>query len=90
MQEVDADLRRYKKAKDWRREDAPELFSTDGSFDWFARIHRHELVESGALIVRAGRAGNVVHVDRIGPVIQRILEAESRKTIEPGCHTACA
>lgn len=88
MQVINADLRKYKRVKDWRREDAPELFSTDGSLDWFTRTHRNELIESGALIVRAGRAGNLVHVDRIGPVVQRILEAESRKRIEPALAAA--
>lgn len=77
MQVVDADLRKFKKVKEWRREHAASLFCTDGSWEWFKRTHRRELIESGALIVRTGRAGDLVHTDRVGPVIQRILQEES-------------
>jgi hypothetical protein len=81
MQVVDADLRKFKKVKEWRREEASSLFSTDGSWEWFKRNHRHKLIESGALIVRAGRSGDLVHTDRVGPVIQRILQEESLSKI---------
>lgn len=38
MSIVEADLRQLKKAKDWRREDAADIFGTDGSWQWFKRI----------------------------------------------------
>lgn len=77
MEVVSADLSKFKKAKQWRREDAAVLFSTDGAWEWFKRTHRSELIASGSLIVRAGRAGDLVHTDRIGAVVQRILQTES-------------
>lgn len=83
MNVVNADLRKFKKAKVWRKEDAPEIFPTDGSWEWFKRTHRPELIQSGALVVRTGRSGDLVHTDRIGPVVQRILVTESLKRIEP-------
>ncbi|MCX7662201.1 MAG: hypothetical protein N2Z61_00400 [Tepidimonas fonticaldi] len=82
MSTVNVDLRKFKKAREWRREDAAALFGTDGSWEWFKRTHRRELVESGALIVRTGRSGDLVHTDRIGPVVQRILVTESIKRLE--------
>lgn len=83
MQEVNVDLSRYKKARIWRQENAAALFNTDGSWDWFKRTHRRELIESGALIVRTGRAGDLICVDQIGAVVQKILQVESLKRINP-------
>ena len=78
MKHVVADLSRLKKAQDWRREDASTLFGTEASGSWFRRKHRAELIKNGALISRSGRAGDLVNVDRIGHVVSRILEEESR------------
>jgi len=77
MQVVDADLRKFKKVKEWRRERAASLFCTDASWEWFKRKNHTELVESGALIVRRGRAGDLVDSDAIGRVVQTILVRES-------------
>lgn len=79
MQAIDADLSKYQRAKTWWQENANGI----ANWEWFKRQHRAELVQSGALIIRAGRAGDLVHTDRIVPAVQRILEAESRKRIEP-------
>lgn len=81
MQVVDADLRKLKKVREWRREEAAALFGTHGSWEWFKRTHRRALIESGALIVRPGRSGDLVHTDRIGPIIQQILQEESLSRI---------
>jgi hypothetical protein len=77
MSIVEADLRQLKKAKDWRREDAADIFGTDGSWQWFKRIHYRELVESGAVIVRSGRPGDLIDLSRIGPVVREILHKKS-------------
>lgn len=78
MQDIDADLSKYQPAKTWWQMNAKGI----ANWEWFKRQHRVELVQSGALIIRAGRAGDLVHTDRIVPAVQRILEAESRKRIE--------
>lgn len=77
MQGIDTDLSKYQRARAWWQENANGV----ANWEWFKRQHRAELVESGALIIRAGRAGDLVHTDRIVPAVQRILEAESRKRI---------
>lgn len=77
MQVVDADLRKFKKVKEWLREEAASLFGTDGSWEWFKRTHRTELLEGGVLIIRLGRAGDLVDADAIGRVVQTILMRES-------------
>ena len=82
MQSVDGDLSKFKKARDWRRDDASALFGSEASWLWFKRNHSRELIESGALIVRAGRSGDLVNVDRIGAEVQRILQNESLKRID--------
>lgn len=81
MSLTNADLSKFQKAKEWRLERARSLFVSDASWEWFKRLHRHELITSGALIVRSGRAGDLVHIERIDSVIQRILENESLKRI---------
>ena len=80
--DTDTDLSKLKKAEQWRRDHAPSLFGSSGSWAWFKRMHRDELIQSGALIVRSGRAGDLVHIDRIGPVVQRILQAESQMKVQ--------
>lgn len=77
MDTDEVDLSRLKKARDWRREHAAEVFGSDSAWEWFTRLHRRELVECGALIQRTGRGGSLVHIDRIGPVVQKILREES-------------
>lgn len=81
MQGVDTDFSKYQRAKGWWQEHAAGL----ANWEWFKRQHRAELVSSGALLIRAGRAGDLIHTDRIVPAVQRILESESRKRIEGLC-----
>lgn len=82
MKTPNTDLTMFKKARHWRSEQASTLFGTDGSWEWFKRTHRRKLIESGALILRSGRSGDLVRVDLIGPVVQEIIEAESRKRLD--------
>lgn len=80
MQETSAVLSRYLGVETWRQEFAANIFPTKGSREWFFRIHGDELEEKEAIIKRKGRAGDLVDIERIGPVIQSILKRESRKT----------
>lgn len=77
MESAGSDLKKFKKVAEWRREQASGLFGTTGSWEWFKRKNHTELVESGALIVRRGRAGDLVDVEAIGRVVQTILMRES-------------
>ncbi len=77
MNIVESDFHQLKRAKDWRRDDAADIFGTDGSWNWFKRLHYRELVESGALVVRIGRAGDLIDLGRIGPVVREILHKRS-------------
>lgn len=68
----------YRKFRDWVSEHGGDLFPTAGSFEWFVRQHRRELIESGELIVRRGPGGTLV-----GPNFSRlaveIMQRESRR-----------
>lgn len=88
MDTAEVDLSRLKKARDWRRDHAADVFRSDSSWEWFIKLHGRELIECGALIHRRGRAGSLVHLDRIGPVIQKILREESLKFLND--HSAVA
>ena len=77
MGSTEADIRHLKKAKDWRREDAAHIFGTDGSFEWFARMHTRELVKSGALILRKGRSGNLVNPGIMNMLAPELLRMDS-------------
>lgn len=84
MQPLDLNLRKLKKAQEWRREDAVSVFPTAASWDWFRRQHRRALILSGALITRAGRGGDFVNLDQIGAAVHKILQEESLKRLESG------
>lgn len=76
------DLTDFKRAAAWRRENASTVFATYGSWTWFKRLYRARLVAAGALIVRRGRAGDLVHVGRIGAVVAEILAEQSAALVE--------
>lgn len=76
------DFSQLKKAKDWRREDAAHIFATDGSWDWFERMHRQELVKSGALILRIGRSGNLANPSIMNVIVPELLHKDSLAKIE--------
>lgn len=50
----------YRKAREWVAEHGGDVFPTLGSFEWFVRNHRAELVAAGVLIVRRGACGSLV------------------------------
>ncbi len=81
---VDAaiEISKLKGARDWVEHDARHVFPTYSSWKWFKHLHRRELVDSGAVMVRHGRLGDLINTDRIGPVIQLILQEESLKRID--------
>lgn len=100
----EAVLSKYKSVEQWRRENAANIFPTKASLDWFRRCHGDELERKGAIIRRKGRAPDLVD-DEVAPLIileilkresqttpvtEAFPEPESRITIGPGCHTACA
>ncbi|WP_078119610.1 hypothetical protein [Thiosocius teredinicola] len=68
----------FKKRREWVIEDGGELFGTVGSFDWFVRQHRQELVDSGELIIRRGPGGSLVGPG-FGDVAIGILQREARR-----------
>jgi len=77
MEAINSDLSRFKRAQEWRLDQASSFFKTDGAWEFFKRRHRRELMESGALIVRLGRSGDLVDSEAIGGVVQTILLRES-------------
>lgn len=60
----------YRKVRDWVAECGGDLFPTIGSFEWFVRLHRDELLRSGELIIRRGTGGSLV-----GPNFDRVAIA---------------
>src|SRR5438034_11798052 len=51
----------YATLTEWLDHDAGPFFPTRSGVEWFIKMNRPELVSSGALIPRAGRAGSLVH-----------------------------
>jgi hypothetical protein len=76
------DLSAWLNAEEWRASHASSVFRTAASWAWFKRMHRRELVEAGVLILGAGRASDVVHVGKIGGVVQAIRHAHSLKRLQ--------
>ncbi len=78
MHDTTERLLSFRPAREFIALDAPNVFPTQSSFEWFVRKHRARLVESGQLIVRTGSAGNLVGPD-IERVVLEILREESAK-----------
>lgn len=74
-----ANLTDYMSTGDWLDQHAGPFFDTRASFEWFVKRNRRELVERGALIPRAGRAGSLVSVSRMATAVVDILR---RKALE--------
>lgn len=72
-----ADLRSVRK---WVADEGGDLFKSFDSFEWFMRMHRRELIESGELFTKRGAGGNLVG-PRIGEVCVRILQREMRAVV---------
>ncbi len=71
------DVTQYRKFRTWIAEQGGDLFPTVGSFEWFVRCHRDELIESGELIIRRGPAGTLVGPG-FGRLVIEILQRAQR------------
>ena len=63
----------YTSVADWQQREAGAFFETRASVDWFIKRHRQELVEIGALIPRAGRAGSLINRELFPKAVLAIL-----------------
>lgn len=71
-------LAHYLTARVWHKTHPNPFFPTYDSFEWFIRMNRAELVESGQLILRRGSAGSL-----IGPGFDaKVLEIMRRKSAQ--------
>ena len=66
----------FRRHRNWVTESGGDLFPTLGSFEWFVRRHRAELIASGELIVRRGPGGTLVGPN-FGRVAVEILQREA-------------
>jgi hypothetical protein len=77
MEKRTVDLGQLMRTRSWRNDHGSAVFATDSSWAWFKRTHRARLISEGALIVRRGRAGDLVNIDLIGGVVASILMEQS-------------
>jgi hypothetical protein len=75
------DLKALVPSEYWRKSEAPNVFPTKSSFEWFGRQHRDRLIEAGALLPRAGRAGSLVDPERMNTEVLRILAEQARERV---------
>lgn len=68
----------FRRSRNWVAEFGGDLFPTHSSFEWFVRQHRQELIESGELIIRRGRAGALVGPN-FGQIAVAILQRQTRE-----------
>jgi len=80
MYETDERCADFMTHRAWVADRGGELFSTFSSAEWFIRLHRQRLVESGQLIIRRGSGGSLVG-PRFDAVVLQILREESERTI---------
>lgn len=66
-------------SEEWRRHEAPHVFPTKSSFEWFGRQHRQRLVNAGALLPRSGRAGSLVNPERMSAEVVAILAEQAQE-----------
>lgn len=66
-------------SEQWRKSEAPHVFPTKASLEWFGRQHRERLVNSGALLPRGGRAGSLVNPERMSAEVLAILAEQAQK-----------
>ncbi|MCX2972990.1 hypothetical protein EYC87_05250 [Halieaceae bacterium IMCC8485] len=55
--------------EEWRTTRGVRLFPTADSFEWFCRNNRDLLIDSGALIPRMGRGGNLAHAGKMSDTV---------------------
>jgi hypothetical protein len=75
-------------AEAWRAASGKTVFPSEGSWLWFKRTNRRELVESGALILGRGRLCDIVDTKRIGAAVQSILQKESMRIVNKSVEAA--
>lgn len=69
-------------ASEWHGKLGCRLFPTPGSWSWFERQHREELLRTNALMVIRGRKH--VHRHRIEPACLRILRRDQQVALATG------
>lgn len=74
-------LKSLTRIKDWRRDEAPHVFPTDSSLEWFARQHREQLIRAGALFPRLGRGGSFVNPERMSAEVMRIIAERAQSEV---------
>jgi hypothetical protein len=79
MTSLPVPLTDYMTANTWREQFAQQIFPTSASLSWFMRIHRVELVQRGALLLRGGRATMLVNRPLMEVCVAEITLAESRR-----------
>lgn len=67
----------FRKYRNWVAEQGGDIFPTVGSFEWFVRQHRDELMASGELIIRRGSGGSLVGPN-FGRLAIAILQRQAR------------
>jgi len=65
----------------WRKSEAPHVFPTKASFEWFSRQHRDRLIEAGAYLPRAGRAGSLVDSEKMSAEVMAILTEKAHHEV---------
>lgn len=65
----------------WVDDHGGALFKTHSSLEWFCRLHRQRLIESGQYIIRRGKSGNLVG-PRFDEVVLDILREQSAAQVE--------
>ena len=73
------DLKSLVPSEHWRKSEAPHVFPTKSSLEWFGRQHRDRLVSSGALLLRWGRAGSLVDPERMSAEVLSILAEQAQR-----------
>lgn len=73
------DLKALVPCEKWRKSEAPHVFPTKVSFDWFGRQHRDRLIVSGALVPRWGRAGSLVDPGKMSTEVLAILTERAQE-----------
>lgn len=68
------DLSGFTSVDVWLQKHAGPFFETRSALDWFIKRHRRELIESGALITRAGRSGSLVSIEEFPRSVITILK----------------
>ncbi len=75
--------------REWRAKRAANLFATDAAWEWFARKHKGELIDSGTYMPTKGRKGGLVRVDgRGGPSIDSVVINIKRREVIGGDEAA--